>query len=502
MFIYLKKLYWLFSAWIASLRYPINNSLIYLGVTGTDGKTTTSTFLYEIAKSCGYEPFLLTTVSAKFRDEDIDLKLKPSSFFAYSIKNFFKLFKKRDFRNAARNLFFLDKKGFAETLEEHRTTPLAPEIRKVIKEYEKKGANLFILETTSHSLDQYRIFGIKFNSIVFTNITSEHLDYHGSWEKYAGTKSKLINQLKPGGSAVINKDDKKSYEFLMQVLSRHKDVKVCSYLVKDFEKIDPKKFCININDNENDSEAWASPLESQANERNSAIETYQTGIKLFGNYNIYNALGAVACFHNLNPDKIDKIIEGIQNLENITGRMNFLSTNPIVIVDFAHTPNAFEKSLSSAKTLVKKSKARLWVVFGCAGLRDRYKRPAMGKFAYDFADNVLITAEDPRTEVLNNINNEIIEGFAHEKDTFTIQTYYPELRYEPEEGRKFIVRFDEPSINSRKDAIKFAIGNAAKDDVILILGKGHETSMCFGEQEFRWNDIEVVKGLPRVDSGL
>lgn len=487
---WIKKIYWNISARFSAWKYPIDHSKIYIGVTGTDGKTTTSSFIYELAKASGYKPFLLTTVSARFEDRDVPTQLKSSSFFAYSIKNAAKALKKFQFSSALKNILLLDRKEYEALTEEHRTTPLASEIRKLICEYQEKGANFFILEVTSHALDQGRVYGITFDSIAYTNITQEHLDYHGNWKEYALTKAKLIRQLKPEGTVSLNKDDQKSYELLINTLNtlpHH----VYEYSVKNKDKISLKKFLITINEDSLHSHVEASPL---GRKNTLPKNTFESTISIFGDYNLSNALAAFSVMKSISSLSTKKLALALQNLKDINGRMNFLSKRPTIIVDFAHTPNAFEKALISVKDIVKKD-GRLWVIFGCAGLRDHYKRPAMGKTAYEYADNILITSEDPRTESLFEINKDIISGFRKIDDPFTIHSYYPELKYDPETGEKFIVRFDEPNLNSRRNAIQFALSNAQKNDVVLMLGKGHETTMCFGTKEFPWNDIEETRNF-------
>ena len=474
----LKKAIWSIDSYLAQRKYPLNEALTYFAVTGTDGKTTTSSFLYEIAQNLGYKPLLLTTVGGKFNGEDIELDIKSSTFFSYSIKSFISNLLQAKFLAALKSLFFLDSEGFNKEKEKHRTTPLASEIRKIILEYEEKGANFFIIETTSHAIDQKRIDGIKFDAVAFTNITNEHLDYHGTWENYAGTKAKLIDRIKENGVLAINSDDKKSYKFLKEY-SRSKNLQIFEYSTHDYKDINPKDFFIKINEETNEIIANTKPSEKYLNAK----------INLLGKYNIYNSLAAIAAFYGFNKENILGIVDGIGKLKNISGRMEVLKENPKVIVDFAHTPNGMYNALS---TIERINGGRIWVIFGCAGERDKYKRPEMGKIAYDFADNILITAEDPRSERLPEINNQIISGFKNLEDDFTINTYYEGLEYIPED--KFIVRFDEPNINSRIHAIKYALENAKFEDTVLILGKGHETSINFDGKEFPWNDIEFVKG--------
>lgn len=497
----LKKLYWKLSSAYYAWKFPLNKSLIYVGVTGTDGKTTTSTFLYEIAKAYGYKPLLLTTVSATFEDQKIEANLKSTSFLAYSIKNALKGLSSMNLKKFLKNFLFLDKKGFLELKETHRTTPLASEIRKLIREYEHKGANLFILETTSHSLDQERVYGIEFDSVAFTNITNEHLDYHGSWGNYAQAKSKLIQQLKKSGTVSLNRDDEKSFKYLSKVVNQSRkklDIHGISYGISG--KPDIKSFWVH---HQKQSDTHVQIIASQYQQNSDDV---QIGLNLFGNYNIYNAMAALSCFMGLSSSHKEiadfaKAARALSNLREISGRMNFLCEHPLVIVDFAHTPNAFKNSLSSVSDLLKKRitqagiKPRTWVVFGTAGQRDEYKRAEMGKIAYELSDNILVTSEDPRTEDLHEINNQIIEGFRDNEDDFVIHSYYEGLKYEHEEDSKFVVRFDEPNLNSRRNAIKFAIENASEQDIIIILGKGHETTMCFGEKEYDWNDIDEVKKI-------
>ena len=479
----IKKFFWALESKLARYKYPLNESLPYIGVTGTDGKTTTCSFLYEIAKEYGYKPLLITTVGTKFEDKFIELDIKSSSFFAYSIKSFIKNLKLLNFVKSIKALLFIDKEGYKNEKEKHRTTPLASEIRKLILEHEEKGANLFIIECTSHALDQYRVAGIKFDSVGYTNITNEHLDYHGTWENYALAKSKLIDLLKEKGSVSINYDDRKSYKFLKQKIDNLGNaVKFFEYKAENLEKINQEKFIIELVEKENKTEIIAKSI----NKVKEGKSQYQTSIRIFGKYNIYNALAAFAIFTGFNNTNPDASARGISNLKDIKGRMQVMNEKPRIIIDFAHTPNAMEKALKSISTKGKK-----WVIFGCAGERDRYKRPIMGKIAFENADNILITSEDPRSESLFEINNQIISGFKEIEESFTIQTFYEGLPYNPE--NKFIIRFDEPNKNSRINAINYAIKNADKEDTVIILGKGHETSMNYGGIEYDWSDEDVVK---------
>lgn len=481
-----KKVLWYIDAWIAQKQYPLNKKLTYIGVTGTDGKTTTCSFIYEIARELGYNPLLITTVGAKFEGKEFRLNIKPMTFISYSFKRTFENLKKGKLLQALKAFILQDKNGYDNMKEEHRTTPLASEIRKTMIEYEKKGANLFILEISSHAIDQYRVLGIEFDSVGFTNITNEHLDYHSTWENYASTKSKLINMVKEGGSVALNESDQKSFNFLInkfKEVNKYKKLRLIKYKVDDIGSINPNKFLIKVEDNGSTEISAHSLQDLEMNKK-----YFLSRINIYGKYNVFNALAAFSVFYGFDKKNPENIAKSLSNLKNVAGRMNIIHENPKVIIDYAHTPNAMLNVLP----YIDKGNGKLWVIFGCAGERDKYKRPEMGRIAFDYADNILITVEDPRKESQYDINNQIISGFKGSDKRFTIYTYYPELKYQ-KDTEKFVLRFDEPSPNSRRNAIKFAIENASPEDIIMILGKGHETSIMIGETDFEWSDEKVAK---------
>jgi len=482
----LKKLLWFFDAWIAQKQNPINENLTYIGITGTDGKTTTCSFLYEIAKASGYNPLLITTVGAKFEGQEFRLNIKSMTFLSYSIKTAFENVKKGRLVDGLKALAFQDKEGYENVREEHRTTPLASEIRKTILEYEKKGANLFILESTSHAIDQYRLLGIKFDSVGFTNITNEHLDYHGTWENYAATKAKLIEMVKEGGTVALNESDERSFNFLIkrfEEIKNSKKLKLIKYKIDDIKTIEPKKFLIKVEDKESTEISAHSLQDLEMNKK-----YLLSHIEIYGKFNVFNALAAFSVFYGFDNKDPENIAKSVGNLKDVAGRMNIINKNPRIIIDYAHTPNAMLNALIS----IDKGKGKLWVIFGCTGERDKYKRPEMGRIAFEHADNVMITADDVRRESLYEINNQIISGFKDKDEHFTIYTFYSELEYKRDVD-KFIVRFDEPSPNSRRNAIKFAIENASPEDTIIMLGIGHQNSILIGETDYEWNDEKVAK---------
>lgn len=362
-------------------RYPARRLKI-IGVTGTDGKTTTSTLIYEILKRAGLKAALISTVSAKIGHKELAIGL-------------------------------------------HVTSPNPWELQRILKLIVDKGFKYLVLETTSHGLDQYRLLGCNFYIGVLTNITDEHLDYHKTWNNYLRTKVKLFKSTK---YSILNKDDP-SFKKLKNKASG----KITTYSLKQADYT-PKSF----------------PFKT----------------KLLGDYNLSNCLSAIAVAKTL---KIENrvIREVLASFKGVVGRMEEIKMgqNFKVFVDFAHTPNALESALKTLKSLNPKN---LIAVFGCAGLRDKRKRPVMGKIACQLADKIVLTAEDPRTEDVNQIIEEITKGCENKAKIYK----------KPD----------------RQKAIDFSIINLAKKgDIVGIFGKGHEQSLCFGVKEHPWSDHKAVK---------
>lgn len=396
----------------------------YIGVTGTDGKSTTCSMIYHILKSLGYKPAMVTTVSARIGDEDIDT-------------------------------------GF------HVTTPPAQDLYKFIKKIESAGCTHVILECTSHGLQMGRLAGAKFDVAVYTNITEEHLDYHGDWEGLVKAKSLLTTKhLKKDGISVINYDDEKSFGKLIELPGEKliygwdrngyaDKCKVCGSNVVSDEK--GVRFDVSF-DKREDSHAE---------------------LNIIGEYNASNALSAISACSLLGID-IDSACKSLSSFVTVTGRTEILQSKPFkVIVDFAHTPGGLENVLKSMRRLVSPG-GRVIVVFGCAGKRDPSKRSKMGRIAAEYANITILTAEDPRSEPLLEINEQIAEGW---------------LEVRSDRGSIIRFDFDDRDVEVRRAAIKKALELAQKGDVVLITGKGHENSLCFGVDEFEWNDIAETKKL-------
>lgn len=379
-------------------RWPARNLKI-IGVTGTDGKTTTANYIYHLLSQAGFKVALISTIAAKMGNKNLDTGLHVTSLEHFALQ-------------------------------------------KLLRKIADKGYQYLVLEVTSHGLAQYRFCGINFFIGVVTNVSNDHLDYHGNWTKYLYAKAKLFKNTK---YSVLNKEDK-SFKFLSKVAKG----KVISYGLK--------KGDLNLT-----NLGFLLPI----------VETY----------NQLNFLAAVAVADTLGISR-QITIKSLINLPKIKGRMEIMSKNPLIVVDFAHTQNALKQALTSLrKRLV--SKGRLIAVFGCAGERDKLRR-RMGKISCQLADLTIITAEDPRAEGVKKISTEIAKwarkGGGREINTITD---FSRVR-----KRNVFIRIDD-----RKQAIASALKIAHNDDIVGIFGKGHEKSMCFGSQEYSWSDQKIVKNL-------
>jgi UDP-N-acetylmuramoyl-L-alanyl-D-glutamate--2,6-diaminopimelate ligase len=405
--------------WLAAAFYgePARR-LTVIGVTGTDGKTTTSNLLYKILIAAGIKAGMISTVNAVIGDEVLDT-------------------------------------GF------HVTTPDAHDVQRYLAKMVDAGLTHVVLETTSHGWSQHRVDACEFDIAVVTNITHEHMDEHGSYENYRAAKARLFSSLtwtreKLQGNprlGVINRDDVKSFAFLNDHVTGSK---------------------INYG------------LGEEANVRGVDIQYSPSGIHfvaeskefrvvasshLVGAYNVSNCLAALtAAVYGLGIDP-QVATQGLAALEGIPGRMERIDMgqNFTAIVDFAHTPNALKVALEAGRTMTK---GRVISVFGSAGLRDKEKRRMMAETSAELADLTVLTAEDPRTESLDGILEEMAAG-AISKGGREGETFW--------------------RVADRGEAIKFALRLAREGDIVLSCGKGHEQSMCFGKTEYLWDDRTAMR---------
>ncbi len=401
-----------------------------IGVTGTDGKTTTTNLIYHLMSHSGLQAGMISTVNAVIGSQALDT-------------------------------------GF------HVTTPAAPDVQSYLAQMVHAGLTHVVLETTSHGLDQHRVDACEFDIAVVTNITHEHLDYHGSYASYLAAKSRLFTYLpetspKPFGNprlAVLNRDDQ-SYAQLAAMAGDNQ----ISYGLSPEADLRAEKF---------ESHPDGVHFVVAGSGYRISMST-----RLVGIFNIYNCLAAVAVgVRGLGLD-LETVRDGVAHLAGVPGRMERIDLNQsfTAIVDFAHTPNALRGALETARMMMD---GRVIAVFGSAGLRDRQKRGLMAKTAAELADFTVLTAEDPRTESVNLILGEMAEGMRAQGGR---------------EGETFI------RVADRGQAIREAVAFAQPGDVVMVCGKGHEQSMCFGEIEYPWDDrialraaLAELLGVPGPD---
>ena len=391
-----------------------------IGVTGTEGKTTTVELVAAILEATGLSVGMISTVKARIGGEAIDTGL-------------------------------------------HTTTPDAPDVQRYLAQMVERGARYAVLEATSHGLAHRRVEGCEFDVAVITNITRDHLDYHGTYEAYREAKALLFRSLSTAVRkqdtpkvAVLNVDDS-SYGYLASIPA---DVQLTYGLDRPAH--------VTVVRAEAEGTGWRCDVQTPRGLL--PIET-----PLPGRFNLYNVLAAVAV--GLSQDIPSEAIRaGIAGFRGVEGRMEEIDLGqPFrAIIDFAHTPHALTHALNTARQMVP---GRVIVVYGCAGLRDRGKRPVMGEISGRLADVTVITAEDPRTESLDDIMAQIAEGCRAAGR---------------EEGEGFW------RIPDRAEAIAFAVDLAQPGDLVLVTGKGHERSLCFGTVEHPWSDHEALRAALRA----
>lgn len=382
----INKYYHLPKALLANIIHGFpSDKLVVIGVTGTDGKTTTVNMIYEVLKTAGKKVSMISTINAVIGGKVYDT-------------------------------------GF------HVTSPDPFMVQKFAKMAVLNKDQYLVLEVTSHAIDQFRFLGIKFNIGVITNITHDHLDYHKTLENYKNIKLKLIKNVK---FAIVND----SLDITKGIESR----KITFGLTKgDFTQTDLK-----------------------------------LNLKIPGEYNIENALAAMAVGFVLNINK-EVAKRAVEDFRGLKGRMEEVKNNigVKIFIDFAHTPNGLENALKSLSKQFKES--RIISVFGAAGSRDKLKRPIMGGISAKIADITILTDEDPRFEDSTKIIEEIEAGA---------------IKLGAKEGENL---FKQPD---RSKAIQYAISLAKKGDVVCIFGKGHESSMNYRGKELPWSDYKEIEKI-------
>ncbi len=403
----LKNFFHLFEAIVANLYYGFpSRQLTVIGITGTDGKTTTTHLIYHILKTAGFKASMISSVHATVAGRQYDT-------------------------------------GF------HVTTPSVFPLQGFMKESVVAGEEYFVLETTAHAIDQKRIWGINYALSVVTNVTHEHLhskkglDYFESYDNYLKVKARLFFQSKV---AILNKDDQ-SYKSFLSLLDQRK------LIVKTYSLKKPAIY------------NWHSFLTSN----------------LPGIYNQYNVLAAYSVCDSLGIDR-DIIAQGIKTFTPPKGRFDIIYEGKFrVIVDFAHTINAIDQLLKTLKKIIKSPDGRIIHVFGSAGLRDTTKRPLMGSSSGASADVVILTEEDFRSENPVKIAQEIAIGLEKHK----FMKVHPDSLGNTSRKTYTI-------IPDRQQAIAKAVAIAQNADIVVVTGKGHETSLARGNKEIPWDERKAV----------
>lgn len=390
-------------AGIASVFFGNPSSQLKLvGVTGTNGKTTTATLLYQLFQKLGYKVGLISTIRNQINDEELST---------------------------------------------NNTTPDSLTLNELLRKMADAGCKYCFMEVSSHSVVQRRIDGLKFAGAIFTNITHDHLDYHGTFEEYMKAKRGFLEML-PGDAFVLsNLDDQNA-----KVLDKN------SNAVKKYFSIESlADFTCKIIKNGFDGLTLD-------------IGGYLVKTKLIGSFNAYNFLGVYGAAIILNQNRV-RILEILSELDPVEGRFeHFKSGKGIIgIVDYAHTPDAVENVLKTIRD-IKGDSGKIITVIGCGGDRDATKRPIMAEIAAELSDRLILTSDNPRSEDPVSIIEQMKKGLDNDGATKTL------------------------AILDRREAIKEACSLAAPGDIILLAGKGHETYQEISGTKYHFDDMEELRG--------
>ena len=337
----------------------------------------------------------------------------------------------------------------SEYFEAKHTTPQAPQLQHTLQKILKSDILNVVTEVSSHSLEQHRVRKCRFSGAVFTNLTQDHLDFHVTMENYFNAKAKLFKNLEKGAYAIINKDDKYANRFIGSV---PEGVNIITYGVK------------------NSADLMAKNVEftSSGVSFTCVYKECETNIKLMlnGMFSVYNALAAIGCAL-ANGISLEISKAALESTKSVAGRFEIVCTSPLVIVDYAHTPDGLENILRAARELTPKD-GSLICLFGCGGDRDATKRPKMGKIAQSLSDKIVVTSDNPRSEDPQQIITDILSG---------LKLINPKTV------------FVEPD---RAEAIKMLKTLAADKDVVIVAGKGHEDYQILKDRTIHFDDREEV----------
>ena len=394
-----------------------------IGVTGTNGKTSTCFLIWKMLNAAGHKTGLMTTVA-----------------------------------------WGVDK---LEKQIEHMTTVDAKTLNYRMKKIADAGAEFLVLEVTSHALAQHRTFGVPIEIAVMTNVTHEHLDYHKTFENYRDAKRRLFKMAKYG---VVNEDDK-SWSYFAKDVKEYITYGINSGILRAKDiKLGAQGVEYSVDDKASEEKKHSVDDKHTRGGKHASGDMLRIKTKIPGEFTVYNSLAAVAVGLKLGLSK-EQISQGILALDSVEGRMNRvdLGQNFEVIVDYAHTPDAFLKVYES---VVPGKKGRIISLFGGAGRRDESTRSERGEIAAKYSDIVIITEDDSRDENPAEIAEEFVRGAK--------QAGF--LR-----GKNLLVELN------REKAIQMAVDLAKKDDIVLILGKGHEKTILRATGAVPFEDLKVTE---------
>ncbi|MDI9339324.1 MAG: UDP-N-acetylmuramoyl-L-alanyl-D-glutamate--2,6-diaminopimelate ligase [Sediminibacterium sp.] len=378
-----------------------SSKLKLVGITGTNGKTTTVTLLFNLFRSLGYSVGLLSTVQNKINNTVI-----PST----------------------------------------HTTPDALALNELLAKMVELGCEYAFMEVSSHAVAQHRIAGLQFTGAIFSNITHDHLDYHNTFDEYIKAKKGFFDALPTGAFAVVNRDDRNGMIMLQNTKAQRHTYSLQG--VADFK---------------------CRIIENHLNGLLLNIDNQELWVKLIGTFNAYNVLAVYAAAILLKQDKTN-VLTALSNLNSVEGRFQYLkSPNGIIgIVDYAHTPDALKNVLDTIKD-IRNGNEQVITLVGCGGDRDAAKRPVMAAIACEYSNRVVLTSDNPRSEDPEEILNQMQKGIS------------------PADMKKTL------RISDRREAIKTACALAAKGDIILIAGKGHEKYQEIKGIKHPFDDFEILK---------
>lgn len=381
--------------------YPARGMRI-VGVTGTNGKTSTTYMLKAIAEQCGWKVGLIGTI---------------------------------------RNLIG------TRIIDTERTTPESVDLQRILREMKEEGVDLVVMEVSSHSLDQHRVHGIAFETAIFTNLTQDHLDYHKTFENYFATKMRIFAQAQ---QAVVNRDDPHAERILGELSIPYKTFGVR-------EKADVSAAEIDIT------------TRGVQFDMHCALGNVRMYVPIPGLFSVFNAMGAAAAAMQLGLP-LSAVKNGIETMGSVSGRLEPLPTGGrdfTVLLDYAHTPDALENILKTARGFAE---GRIVTLFGCGGDRDHAKRPIMGEIAGRFSDFLIVTSDNPRSEDPMTIIEAVLEGVQKSACPYVV-------------------------VENRYEAIRYALSHAKPKDVVILAGKGHENYQEVGGGKRRFDEKEIVAEL-------